>query len=311
MKQYYLLILSVVFAFSCSKQEKPIVLDFENQGEPITYTDEMRFAYVDRAEAGIYSLKNSSVEWKWTATDSPELAGYVNYFSTLDEIKPVNNREDFLICASSGGVALVHIADKSVKFFALPMGEPHSAELLPDGNIVVATSVANDGNGNMLKVYRAPKSGDSPFVVSQESAVDNYSGHNVVWDSYNDILWATSNNVINMYAYDPKSLKLKLYQSIDLPTANAHELIPVYGEEKLWVTTGSAIYKFDVYTYECTKVASRYSSNVKSVSSGPVDFPTLIIYPKTSYYTDTIMDISGGVHLVKDKAQFYKARWML
>lgn len=305
------IILVVSLLYSCEPKEKPIILDFDNQGEPVEYTDQMRFAYVDRAEAGIYNLKTASVEWKWTASDSPELSSYINYFSTLDEVKPVYNCEDLLVCSTSGGVALIHIADKSIKFFALPMGEPHSAEILPDGNIVVATSVANDGNGNMLKLYRMPKAGESPFVSKQESSVENYSGHNVVWDTYNDVLWATSDNIIKMYAYDMKALKLKLYQTIDLPTSNAHELIPVYGEEKLWLTTGSAIYKFDIYTYECTKVASRYSSNVKSVSSGPANFPTLIIYPKTSYYTDTVIDISGGVHYSKGKAQFYKVRWLI
>ena len=296
---------------SCQKKEKPIVLDFDNPGEPVVYTDEMRFAYVDRKEAGIVNLKTQEVEWKWTATDSPALASYVNYFNNLDEVKPVHGGEDLLICSTSGGVAMIHIADKGIRFFALPMGQPHSIELLPDGNIVVATSVTNDGNGNMLKVYKMPSSGEPAFVSAPLSAVDNYSGHNAVWDNYNDVLWATSDKVINIYAYDKKAMKLKLYQSIDLPSANAHELFPVYGEEKMWLTTGGAIYKFDIYSYECTKVASRYSSNVKCVSSGPAGFPTLIIWPQTDYYTDTILDISGGVHYTRPEAKFYKVRWMV
>lgn len=296
---------------SCVKEEKPIVLDFDNMSEPVEYTEEMRFAYVDRKEAAVYNLKTASVEWSWTVESSPELASYRKYFTTLDEVKPVNGCEDLMVCSTSGGVAIIHIADKSIKFFAIPMGQPHSMEMLPDGNIVVATSVTTDGNGNMLKLYRMPAEGSNPYVKEPASTVANYSGHNAVWDNYNDVLWATSDNVINIYAYDRKAMKLKLYDSIALPTANAHELFPVYGEEKMWLTTGSSIYKFDIYTYECTKVASRYSSNVKCVSSGPAGFPTLVIYPKVSYYTDTVMDISGGIHYVKEEAEIYKARWML
>lgn len=312
MKKTWIILSVVLLTISaCKKEEKPIILDFDNPGEPIEYTDQMRFAYVDRAEVGIYNLKSGKLDWKWTATDSPVLTAYADYFNNFDEVKPVNNCEDLMVCSTSGGVAMIHIADKSVKFFALPMGQPHSIELLPDGNIVVATSVANDGNGNMLKVYKMPTSGDAVFVAEQTSAVDNYSGHNVVWDSYNDVLWATADNIIKMYAYDMKAMKLKLYQTIELPSSNAHELFPVYGEEKMWITTGSSVFKFDIYSYECTKIAGRYTSNVKCVSSGPSGFPTLIIWPKKDYYTDTILDISGGVHYTKTDAKFYKARWML
>jgi len=295
---------------SC-KKEKPIVLDFDNPAEPVVYTDEMSFAYVNKKEVVIYNLKQQAVLWSWTSADSPQLSKYTKYFKTMDEVKPVNGCEDLLVCSTSGGVAMIHIADKSIKFFALPMGQPHSIEQLPDGNIVVATSVTDDGNGNMLKLYRMPSEGESPFVDSELSSVPNYSGHNVVWDTYNDILWATSDNVINMYAYDKANLKLKLYQSITLPGSNAHELFPVYGEEKMWLTTNNAIYKFDIYSYECTKVASRYSSSIKCVSSGPSGFPTLIVYPTESYYTDVVRDMSGGVHYQQDDAQIYKVRWML
>jgi len=311
-KSYYLTIAFLLVCLaSCKKADKPIVLDFDNPVEPVEYTDQMRFAYVDKKEVAIFNLKTKTVEWSWTSETSEQLAEYKKFFTTLDEVKPVNGCEDLMVCSTSGGVAMIHIADGSIKFFALPMGQPHSIELLPDGNIVVATSVTTDGNGNMLKVYKMPDAGANPFVEKEISSVPNYSGHNVVWDNYNDVLWATSDNVINMYSYDKKSYKLKLYESISLPSSNAHELFPVYGEEKMWLTTGSAIYKFDIYSYECTKVASRYSSNVKCVSSGPSGFPTLIVYPTESYYTDTVRDISGGVHFTKELAQIYKVRWML
>lgn len=306
-KLIYILMFSAAL-FSC-KKEKPIILDFDNKPEPVVYTDDMRFAFVDRTTCGIYNLGTQTLEWSWTSTDSPQLNGYKNYFSTLDEVKPVNNCEDLLICSVAGGVALIHIADKSCKFFALPMGQPHSIELLPDGNIVVACSVATDGEGNLLKVYKVDP--EKPFVEKYVSCIENYGGHNVVWDNYNDVLWATANDEIRIYAYSKKELKLKLYESIKLPQANAHELFPVYGEQKMWLTTSGNIYKFDIYSYECTKIAGRKTTNIKCVSSGPKGFPTLIISPKVSYYTDTICDMTGVDHYHVEEAEFYKARWML
>lgn len=306
MKRLLLLFSLLCFAISCEK-EKPFVLDFDQKPEPVVYTEDMKFAYVDRKVCAIHNLYTGNDEWTWTVDDTPALGKYKGYFTTLDEVKPVNNCADLLITSTGGGVALIHIADKSVKFYAFPMGMPHSAEILPDGNIVVACSVTADGN--LLKVYRYDAL--TPFAGEPVCVINNYSGHNVVWDTYNDVLWATADDVINIYSYSLNTCQLKLYDSIKLPSANAHELFPVYGEEKMWLTTSSAVYKFNIYTYECTKVAGRNLINVKSVSSGPKGFPTLTIVPKVSYYTDIVTDITGGEHFTREDGQIYKARWMV
>ena len=279
--------------------------------DPAVYTDEMRFVYADRTTASIHNLYTNSTEWTWEASDSDELSGYESYFDNLSEVRPVNGGADLLICATGGGVAMVHVADKSVKFFATPMGQPHGIELLPDGNVVVACSVTYDGNGNMLKVYKVPGSGMAPRVTSPWRTVFNYSGHNVVWDSTNGILWATSDNVINGYTYDELSMTLSLSLSVQLPTGNAHDLYPVYGQNSLWVTTGSAVYIFNTDTHKYQRVDTAYSDNVKSVSSGPDGFPILISYPTVDYYTDSVIDISGVEHFNKPGSKIYKVRWMI
>ena len=276
----------------------------------VVYTDEMRFAYTDRDEIGFYNLYSGSVEWTWTPSDSPALSGYTSYFDYFNEVKPINGGADVLVCASGGGVAMVHVSDKSIRFFAIPMGQPHSMEVLPDGNIVVATSVTYDGYGNMLKVYALPSSGASPKVDACESYVYNYSGHNVVWDSTNSCLWATSDNVINCYSYNSGTHTLSLSVSYELPGGNAHELSKVYGEDDMWLATGSALYKFNPSTHKCTRIDGDYA-NLKCVSSGPSGFPTLIISPTVDYYTDTIIDLYGDSHYSKSGARFYKARWIL
>ena len=80
-----------------------------------------------------------------------------------------------LVTASGGGVALIRIADKKAMFYAKPGGNPHSAEVLPDGNVVVASST-----GNLLSVY--VYNGADSYVSRPAFTMPVHSAHNVVWD---------------------------------------------------------------------------------------------------------------------------------
>src|SRR6187402_658339 len=71
--------------------------------------------------------------WRWKASEMKPLFRY-----TAD-CKPVNGGGHILIASSSDGVALVERASGRVEACA-SVPNAHSAEVLPDGRIVVASS---------------------------------------------------------------------------------------------------------------------------------------------------------------------------
>lgn len=78
----------------------------------------------------------------------------------------------------------------------------HSAEVLPDGNVAVACSTSNTPAGDKLKIYRVDY---DRFPATEAVAVYPLkSGHNVVWDRKNKVLWATAYTTLNAYAYGLK-----------------------------------------------------------------------------------------------------------
>ena len=91
--------------------------------------------------------------WRWRAADREDLPPEMKpLFRYTAECKPVNGGRHILFASSSDGVALVERATGRVKSYAT-VPNAHSAELLPHGHIVVASS--NRG-----------VAGDSPSLVA-------------------------------------------------------------------------------------------------------------------------------------------------
>lgn len=92
-----------------------------------------------------------SVLWNWEPADSlPETEA--KRFSAIDECKPALNNTAVLTNASAGAVALIRLNDKKVLFYGFAGGNTHSVALLPDGNVVSASST-----GRFLALFATPE----------------------------------------------------------------------------------------------------------------------------------------------------------
>lgn len=313
MLAYCLLLIGVGTLPSCEETYGPMI-----PLPPLSNTVEggaRLLAMADQQEdkAVVVNVSTGERVWEWNPQKSNIPDSEKPKFTLLDEVKPIYNCKYLLITATRGGVAIVRMSDSKLMFYALPMGYPHSAEVLPDGNVVVACSDAPDKLGNKLKLYEV----DSTAVYSEEpiGEFDNFFAHNAVWDREHFRLWTTADDKLLSWAYEKSGGKMALVprETFALPdrAAEAHDLFPVYGEKGLWVTTVSAVYKFDVTTKTFTKFSGAVTNNIKSISSGPKEYPIVLLAPNKNYWSDRVIDSSGRTIYMKPNAKIYKARWML
>lgn len=258
MKKYLWMLVAVCFLSACSKDEEEgpyvpwrpgdqteetIELDKATKVMILTEQSKNRILMIDQP--------TGKIAWEWKAADSGLSVSEQAWFNTPDEAKPVYNRTCVLVTASGGGVALIRIADKKVLFYAKPGGNPHSAEVLPDKNIVVASST-----GNLLSVYVYNE--DASYVSKPAFTMPVYSAHNVVWDRTRNCLWTATGAQLLKLSYNGNRTAPELSQvySYDMGTGNtmAHDLAPVYGEEAMYVTTVEHVYKFDCKTAKFSDV---------------------------------------------------------
>ncbi|MBC9929727.1 DUF6528 family protein [Chitinophaga qingshengii] len=253
----------------------------------------------------IADVSSGKIIWEW----KPALCGvqpeHVKWFNNPSEVKAVNNGKYILTTASGGGVALIRIADKKTVFYGYAGGNTHSAAILPDGNIVSASST-----GNYLMVFKTDTTGYNANGYTKKIQVA--FGHNVVWDAARQRLWTAAMDSMIAYRYnnDRQAPDLLRDTSMLLPGTEAHDLYPVYGENSLWLTNTTHVYRFDVNTRKLSP-APTIQANIKSVSSGPAGFPVIVCKPKVSWWTDEVLDAQGKRVFMQAGLKIYKARWVL
>jgi hypothetical protein len=253
----------------------------------------------------IADVSSQKIVWEWKAETSNVKPQHTKWFTNISDAKLVYDGKYIIACASGGGVALIRIADGKTVFYAYAGGNTHSVEVLPDGNLVSASST-----GNYLTVFHVD-SLTGPEQVYRKNIPVAF-GHNVVWDHKRQLLWSAAMNELIAYRYNFNCSQpdLQLAEVIRLPGTEAHDLFPVYGTDSLWITNPTDVYQFDAKTKKVKRVDMPYK-HVKSISSGPAGFPVAISYPKQQWWTNEIFDINGERIFQQDDLKIYKARWLV
>jgi hypothetical protein len=256
----------------------------------------------------IVDLNSKNIIWEWKAVESNVLTPHLSWFNLPDEAKPVYGGKYILLTASGGGVALVRVKDKKTLFYANAGGNPHSAELLPDGNIVTSSSTGNKLTLFKVDTLAYPDQGYRKTLFIED-------GHNVVWDRQRQKLWATSNSTLKAYSYNNNCSQPSLTEVTSIavpgPGTHPHDLFPVYGEDALWMSTTTNVYKFNVPAESFSLHTTALQSAIKSISSGPQGWPILLMQPKVQYWSDEVKDEFGRRVFQQNDLKIYKARWLV
>ena len=257
----------------------------------------------------VYIIDSTSTDsppkklWTWKAADRPEIPEDVRRrFGSTADCKPVRGGRQILIVSSGGGVALVdRQSGKPESWAVVPYA--HSADILPNGRIVVAASTS---------ATLAVLDKESPGKMLCKA--DLVSAHGVVWDRQRHILWALGDREIRSYRlrrWYSDAPRLELSGTYPLPEGGGHDLYPVPGTSLLSVSAWSRCFLFDMEAHEIRPhdlLPKAYS--VKSLDLNADTGQLAYVRAEApNWWSDDIhlLDPLGTVTLPGER--IYKARW--
>lgn len=300
MKNIIFIFLSVILFLCCSSENDPIL---PNKTVKIPIRS---IVLAEQATKSVVIIDADTYQkvWSWNAVQAGVPAEHQIWFTNPSEVKPVYNGQYILMTASGGAVALIRIADSKLMYYAQVGSNPHSAELLPDGNIVAVSST----DSKLRTFVTDTIKGFGKFHASYELP----SAHNVVWDRKRSVLYTTQDRALYSYKYNndskaPMLLDKTLITELPKTESCGHDLFPVQNKENsLWLTTNETVWQYDIETKTLERFFSFYA--VKSVSDSKEGM--LMLYPTTEWWSDGLINEKGKKIFTIRGAKIYKGRWM-
>ncbi len=265
--------------------------------------------------------KPESVVWEWSPEMSPQIKPeHYGWFQNPDECKPVRGTSHLLVTASGGGVALIRLADKACLFYAHIEGNPHSIELLPDGN------VASVSSGGLFTLWPVPEGNDA--VNAETRLAPNprgrqypiVGGHGMVWDPEIEILWVLGYDELAGYRYDFNKKDPALAKEFSIPVNGTiaelgHDLYPV-PNQRAFLVTGVGVGVFDVDKKEFVSLLTpdmerQGKHRVKSMSISPEGFLIVQSPNPNCWWSNKISFFNNQFSALGNlpNGKIYKARW--
>ncbi|MFC0844614.1 DUF6528 family protein [Streptomyces noboritoensis] len=254
--------------------------------------------------------------WSWTPVNDPGLADLdpESGWRNVSDAKARSTASGplLLTCASGGFVAAVQHEGAAVYWAAsLPAWtNPHTVELLPDGNIAVAAST-----GGFVRVYTASQGARSGVHASFALP----GAHGLLWDAGSGLLWALGTGLLVGLAVEggAASPRLTAARSYPLPESGGHDLARALGADTpLWLSTSGHVRQFAVRTGAFVPYANQIAVDrptVKSVSQHPVTGQVLTVSPEPgapcTWCTSRIRFHGPGGEEELKGSSLYKARW--
>ncbi|WP_146250255.1 DUF6528 family protein [Paenibacillus flagellatus] len=229
-----------------------------------------------------------------------------------------------VLVATAGQLATIASYPTGTRIWAADVGigsNPHSAELLPNGNIAVAAS-----DGKWVRVYASSQGPDA--VAYGEFKLD--FAHATHWDEENELLWVIGHDAdakqhiltaLRVGGTDASpTLTEEPGRRAILPSPWGHDVAAYDGDaNKLWVSTNAEVYVYDIAAKTFTPAPGGANrSFVKSVGqlpSGPIveTRPDNLKTPPgncklNGWCTDTVDLFSPDATRTATGSAIYKAR---
>ncbi|MDR6781546.1 hypothetical protein ABIE26_001966 [Pedobacter africanus] len=261
----------------------------------------------------------AALKWSWWPADwggfsSAEIAAWSN----VSDVKVRNTTHwsgtsQVIVVASSGGLVAIAGHPNGLRKWAKNVGgNPHAAELLPNGNIAIAASTPG-----WIRVYASSQGGSNNTYAQ----VNLPAAHGVLWDPVNNCLWAIGDNLyaftVGGTAANPTLTEI-VSRRYTVP-GTGHDLSPFYGDtNKLWFSETSGTWSYNKTTKIATQApGSAFQSSVKAISNQTASGHIVTTIPRTSCSLNTWC--TSYVHFysntglwlydrIRTGAAFYKGR---
>ncbi|MEV6284549.1 DUF6528 family protein [Kribbella sp. NPDC051770] len=252
--------------------------------------------------------KPAAEKWSWSPTARNGFADLTAAWGLPSDAKLRRTRSgrEVALVTDSRGLAAVASYPSGRRVWGTNVGgpaNPHSIELLPNGNVAVAAST-----GGFVRVYTASQ-GAASATYAEYGLPD---AHGVTWDPDHQVLWVLGGTRLAALKVTgpPAAPKLTETELVTLPTDGGHDLAPALdNHDLLWVTTGSKVYR--VSKSRAAIVATEDRAGIKSVTTNRAGRQVWTT-PKpdclTGWCTDTVNLEHPAATRTLPEAQIYKAR---
>ncbi len=220
------------------------------------------------------------VVWEWEADSDPNCK--LKPGAGIDAAKYRYSeyyKKDVIIACSSNGCAYVIDFNAKTVLWEYRVGSgPHSVELMPNGDLVIACS-GGDTEGQL--VYVPLSAGET----KPSDRIDCPSGHGVSYDPVNECLWVLEYGelfqcmVKNAGTKDAKLVRVSgsgYNFTKENEDKSGHVLSPVYGQPGRYWVAGQYLWIYDTESGDLTKGynhASAYNAKSANWMKGVAYFP--------------------------------------
>ncbi len=270
----------------------------------------------------------SVVRWEFSPVGDPryrDLLPDVSWVYPCEAKVRVHRRRTYVLTTASFGFVAVVEHPTGRRYWGTAIGpgddlfNPHSAEILPDGNVAVACST-----GARVRLYAASQGPRATRYAEAELK----GAHALHWDGARGVLWALGDDELVTYEVGGTAARPALERTygIGLPvgtpgkTPGGHDLSPVCGRPgRLWVTTNAAVFQYEkkgrVFVQDFAGAAEISRKSVKAVGNDPRTGQVVTTVPEAglgeTWWTTTV-----SVHRPESSYRLvdggiYKARWWL